>query len=131
MITPIDEFKIKHENKDVKIYFSKLPRYRGKYYVQMKALVCRSLRSKGMSLERIAEIVLGDKKHHVTVLHYLKNYRDIAQVEFISENYKAWIKEGLYPITIINDTYRKDKSLEGNKTGYIRYYSSDLKLEKL
>jgi hypothetical protein len=97
--TPIDEFLSQRElsNEVIKAYFSKMPRYRGQYYVQMKVCVSKWLRSQGLTLASISGIIYGNPNRHDTILHHLKHYRDIVDADIVKSNYKQWILQGLYP----------------------------------
>ena len=133
MTTPIDDFLALNEltHQQIERYFSKLPKYRGRYYVQMRAIICRELRNKGLTLTRISELVFGTPERHDQVIYYIKRYQDIPEVGFIFMNHKIWIREGLYPMTSYTDTSRKAEADEYTKTGYVKVYFTDLKLEKL
>jgi hypothetical protein len=104
--TPIDEFLSQRElsNEVIKAYFSKMPRYRGQFYVQMKVFVSRDLRSQGLTLVQISEIIYGNQNRHDTIIHHLKHYRDIVDADIVKSNYKQWILKGVYPKSI--NTYK-------------------------
>jgi predicted transcriptional regulator len=133
IITPIDEFFKASELSDTALtnYFSKMPKYRGRFYVQMKALVARELRKKGYTLERISRILFSNSDRHDTVIYYLRSYRDIAEVDEIKSNYKQWIREGIYPKTEQINTMIKDPDCLPNEIAYLRVSRTDLKLERL
>ena len=106
IITPIDEFLSQRElsNEVIKAYFSKMPRYRGQFYVQMKVFVSRDLRSQGLTLVQISEIIYGNPNRHDTIIHHLKHYRDIVDADIVKSNYKQWILQGVYPKSV--NTYK-------------------------
>jgi predicted transcriptional regulator len=133
MITPIDEYLATAELSDTALsnYFGKMPKYRGRFFVQMKALVARELRNKNYTLERISRILFSNSDRHDTVIYYLRTYRDIAEVDEIKANYKQWIREGIYPKTEQINTMIKDPDCLPNEVGYLRVSSTNLKLEKL
>jgi hypothetical protein len=133
MITPIDEYLATAELSDTALlnYFGKMPRYRGRFFVQMKALVARELRNKNYTLERISRILFSNSDRHDTVIYYLRSYRDIAEIDEIKANYKQWIREGIYPKTIQINTMIKDPDCLPNEVAYLRVSSTNLKLEKL
>jgi predicted transcriptional regulator len=133
MITPIDEYLATAELSDTALsnYFGKMPRYRGRFFVQMKALVARELRNKNYTLERISRILFSSSDRHDTVIYYLRSYRDIAEVDEIKANYKQWIREGIYPKTKQINTMIKDPYCLPNEVAYLRVSSTNLKLEKL
>jgi predicted transcriptional regulator len=133
MITPIDEYLATAELSDTALsnYFSKMPKYRGRFFVQMKALVARELRNKNYTLERISRILFSSSDRHDTVIYYLRTYRDIAEVDEIKANYKQWIREGIYPKTEQINTMIKDPYCLPNEVAYLRVSSTNLKLEKL
>jgi predicted transcriptional regulator len=133
MITPIDEYLATAELSDTALsnYFGKMPRYRGRFFVQMKALVARELRNKNYTLERISRILFSSSDRHDTVIYYLRTYRDIAEVDEIKANYKQWIREGIYPKTEQINTMIKDPYCLPNEVAYLRVSSTNLKLERL
>jgi hypothetical protein len=133
MITPIDEYLATAELSDTALsnYFGKMPRYRGRFFVQMKALVARELRKKNYTLERISRILFSNSDRHDTVIYYLRTYRDIAEVDEIKANYKQWIREGIYPKTKQINTMIKDPYCLPNQVAYLRVSSTNLKLEKM
>jgi predicted transcriptional regulator len=133
MITPIDEYLATAELSDTALsnYFGKMPRYRGRFFVQMKAVVARELRNKNYTLERISRILFSSSDRHDTVIYYLRSYRDIAEVDEIKANYKQWIREGIYPKTKQINTMIKDPYCLPNEVAYLRVSSTNLKLEKL
>jgi hypothetical protein len=133
MNTPIDEFFKTAELSDTALsnYFGKMPRYRGRFFVQMKAVMARELRKKGYTLERISRILFANPDRHDTVIYYLRTYRDIAEVDEIKANYKQWIREGIYPKTEQINTMIKDPYCLPNEVAYLRVSSTNLKLEKL
>jgi hypothetical protein len=133
MTTPIDEYLATAELSDTALsnYFGKMPRYRGRFFVQMKALTARELRNKNYTLERISRILFSNSGRHDTVIYYLRTYRDIAEVDEIKANYKQWIREGIYPKTKQINTMIKDPYCLPNEVAYLRVSSTNLKLEKL
>jgi hypothetical protein len=133
MITPIDEYLATAELSDTALsnYFGKMPKYRGRFFVQMKAVVARELRNKNYTLERISRILFSNSDRHDTVIYYLRTYRDIAEVDEIKANYKQWIREGIYPKTKQINTMIKDPYCLPNEVAYLRVSSTNLKLEKL
>jgi hypothetical protein len=133
MRTPIDEYLATAELSDTALsnYFGKMPKYRGRFFVQMKALVARELRKKGYTLQRISEIIMGRANGHDVVIHYLKNYTDQIEVDYIRNNYKTWIREGIYPKSERLITKEKDPYCLPNEVAYLRVSSTNLKLEKL
>jgi hypothetical protein len=133
MRTPIDEYLATAELSDTALsnYFGKMPKYRGRFFVQMKALVARELRKKGYTLQRISEIIMGRSNGHDVVIHYLRNYTDHVEVDYIRNNYKAWIREGIYPKSERLITKEKDPYCLPNEVAYLRVSSTNLKLEKL
>jgi hypothetical protein len=133
MITPIDEYLATAELSDTALsnYFGKMPRYRGRFFVQMKAVVAHELRKKGYTLQRISEIIIGRKNGHDVVLHWLKKHKEQPGKDYIRNNYKTWIREGIYPKSERLITKEKDPYCLPNEVAYLRVSSTNLKLEKL
>jgi predicted transcriptional regulator len=116
---------------EIENYFKKLPKYRGRFFVQMKALVARDLREQKYGVQHIAYILFNSWNRHDVVIYYLRSYRDIAEVDEIKANYKQWIREGIYPKTKQINTMIKDPYCLPNEVAYLRVSSTNLKLEKL
>ena len=112
-MTPIEHYILTHseiEIEDLRAYFN-CPKYKGKYFAQMKKEVNRHLRKKGLTCEQTSQ-VLGYANHSMVSLS-LNNHVDVEKnnVEIIRNNWKEWVRYGLYPKTIKNGE-RLDKQFE-------------------
>ena len=98
IVTPIDLFMSSQDDIYTK-YFSSF-KHRGAYYVYMKVQLAFDLRGRGYKLRRISEIILGTKDKHDTILHYLKKYTPPKSAVSNCKEWRAWIRNGLYPVTL-------------------------------
>jgi hypothetical protein len=91
--------------------------YRGGHYTQMKREVIKYLRAKGYTTIRIAEIVYGNTKRHDAVVHHLKHSKNFHAQKLIEDNWRGWVKDGLYPIAKGLEVI-KEKSYEYSQVNY-------------
>lgn len=109
-MTPIEYYIINNteiEIEDLRSYFN-CPKYRGKYFAQMKKEVCKFLKLKGLINKNIASIV-GYPQHSMVTLA-LKYHVDIEKesLDIIRENWQMWVRMGIYPKSgRDNDGYAK------------------------
>jgi len=98
-MTPIEHYILTHteiEIEDLSAYFN-CPKYRGKYFAQMKKEVCKFLKLKGLTNTRIASII-GYPQHSMVTLA-LNYHTDIEKenLDIIRENWQTWVRVGIYP----------------------------------
>jgi hypothetical protein len=101
-MTPIEHYIIRNteiEIEDLRVYFN-CPKYRGKYFAQMKKEINRYLKNKGLTNAHIASIV-GYAQHSMVSLS-LNNHVDIEKESLytIQYNWKDWVRAGVYPKTV-------------------------------
>lgn len=106
--------------KEIKDYFTKF-KHRGAYYVHMKYLASKYLRSSGYPYERIALVIFGDSRRHETIQYYLKKYvpsfnTDVSKCRY----WKSWIKKSIYPLSLV----RREPIVRKRKTGYYDTFTS-------
>lgn len=110
-MTPIEYYILTHseiEVEDLRAYFN-CPKYKGKYFAQMKKEINRHLRKKGLTCDQIAKI-MGYAQHSMVSLS-LNNHVDVEKknVDLIRSNWKDWVRYGLYPKTIVNGERQNDQ----------------------
>ena len=86
----------------IKDYFKGLKRYRGIYYVTLRALVAQEIRKYkwyNFSYREIAEIVLSDPTKTAETQYYCKNF--VFNKEAVQKlgNWRTWVISGEYPLT--------------------------------
>jgi hypothetical protein len=78
-------------------YFLAIRRQQNSYIVQMRKIVAKQLISEGFSNSEVSRIVCRD---HATVIHLRRKQKSTdLVVEEVTNNYKDWIKNRMYPVT--------------------------------
>lgn len=78
-------------------YFKKINKMRcGDWVTEMRRSIAISLRSQGVSLNRVGKILHVD---HSTVVHYEKISPREDTKDVVAENMWSWIDGGMYPMT--------------------------------
>ncbi len=80
----------------IRKYFKK--KYRGRFYCQMKEIVTKHLKDKGLMHQDIAEILYGSRTKHDQVSYNLNNKATGVHRDVI-DNWKYWIENNKYPIS--------------------------------
>jgi hypothetical protein len=78
-------------------YFIKIKKSRNCFDVEMRRLVCIDLQKMGFNLTDISLIL---SKDHATIINLRKITSSDYVTKEVGENYKEWIKNGLYPISV-------------------------------
>jgi hypothetical protein len=78
-------------------YFIKIKTSRNCFDVELRRLVCIDLQKMGFNLTDISLIL---SKNHATIINLRKITSSDYVTKEVKENYKEWIEQGLYPISV-------------------------------
>lgn len=103
MISHIESFILRMDGIDdyaISNYFKNI-RYRGLYFVELKAQCIELLRKKGYSVTKIRDLV--GLTNHATVVHHLHSRKkDKRLYEEVKKNMDEWLTLRMYPINTNN-----------------------------
>ena len=85
------------ELKVVQSYFDKIKKYKNSYVVEMRRVVTMELFNKGINKSDIGR-TLG--RHHSSIIHSFKVESTPEVIEAVKDNYKDWIRDNKYPISV-------------------------------
>lgn len=107
------------ENEDIKSYFKSCKKYRGMFFVEMKRQIALEYRKKGYKHREIASMIRLSTSMVTILLNTTKPLHQ-KDVEYVAENWREWVKEGLYPQTEYKYRYE----------GYDQFFWGEIKLVK-